>query len=198
MLRIIGDSHAQACFQGFPGAEIEAINSRTAWRIARDGVEIEGKVWTPPSADDVTCWCFGEIDCRCHIVRISIRDVFERTMNDVVTELSRKYVRRIAKYPGRKIICSVVPPSDLADSPEYPISGELRMRARATQMFNTFNWWLCQECNVEHCNFYDAYALPDGSLNQSLSDGNVHVATEHNQACRDALSRMLGIKQPKT
>lgn len=193
MLRIVGDSHAQACFQGFPGAEIESINSRTAWRIARDGVQIEGKVWRPPTEGDVTVWLFGEIDCRCHLQRIADRD---GTWPDrLASDLGWMYVRRICDFAGINIVCNVVPPSDLANSPEYPIYGDLRQRSRVTRWFNESCHQVCQQMKcypeLSFCDFYDAYALPDGSLNQALSDGNVHVAVEHNQACRDALAKIL-------
>lgn len=193
MLLIVGDSHAQACFQGFPGAHIEAINGRTAWRVANNGID---DVPFAPQPDDTVVWLFGEVDCRCHLVRLS--GGASPMLVDRACGLALRYCRRIAEYPGRHIICSVLPPSDLANSPAYPIAGSLKERALATALFNKFVavYCFCGTSPVTtFCDFHAAYALPDGSLNHALSDGNVHVATEHNQACRDALEAVLKIQR---
>lgn len=126
---------------------------------------------------------------RCHIVRIAERD--GRFSDVLAYELASLYVRRIAGFAGKHIVCSVVPPSDLANSPNYPIHGSLKERVCATNWFNGSCSRLAGIMRMGYCDFHDAYALPDGSLNQSLSDGNVHVAVEHNGACRDALARVL-------
>lgn len=190
MLLIVGDSHAQACFQGFPGAHVEAINGRTAWRVANNGID---DVPFSPHSDDTVVWLFGEVDCRCHLRRVADRGGHD--VDDVVAILAKRYVRRIALYPGRHVVCSVVPAADVDMNRDYPTYGDIHQRVYVTRKFNEFLACRCLRNGIAFCDYHAAFATPGGWLDASLSDGNVHVATEHNGACRDALERCLKVSE---
>jgi lysophospholipase L1-like esterase len=84
---------------------------------------------------------FGEIDCRCHLIRIS--DIKHKPLEDIVKKCVNRYVRviREIKNMGFDIIIWNVLPSSLEDKCEdnaniYSYYGSNKKRNDTAKMFN--------------------------------------------------------------
>jgi hypothetical protein len=80
--------------------------------------------------------CFGEIDCRCHLLKQSKEN--NRELKEVVGECVRRYFTVIDELIALKfnvMLWNAVPTSE-DNNPEYPIYGTEAARNKTTLMFN--------------------------------------------------------------
>ncbi len=180
MIHCLGDSHSW-CFKFIPGCKIHHVGSVMMFRVGRDG-------WHEPGIEpnDTVIWAFGEIDVRCHVVRIADRD--GRTIEDVANALADAYVASVLKATGRHVIACVTPPSNMGDCPPLPMYGTLEQRTQATLLLNARLKWNCEQHGIPWLDFYWKYANPDGSLDMAKSDGIVHLVD--GSAIREAFDQL--------
>jgi hypothetical protein len=132
--------------------------------------------------DDSVIFCFGEIDCRCHIYK-HITDVKSYEM--IIDDLIYNYIDAIKKnlYNCKiklKHICiyNVVPPVNKYNTQEnkdYPYLGSDEERKQYVLYFNKCLKKKCQENNWIFFDVYDYYIDNNGFLNKEFSDGHVHI-----------------------
>lgn len=217
-IHIIGDSHSFFSFSpvplvpghgGYPHQflynfyrddehiavpfHIHWIGPRTMHRVGRDGLEFLNLKKFRIKKNDYVVFVFGEIDIRCHVLKH--RDTQKICLEEIISRLVYAYINTIVinrdLYGIRGIIFGVVPPTNSVFNPEFPTYGSLEERIVATKMLNAHLEKLCKDYNLFFLNVYDDCATEWGDFNPALSDGNVHIATLHNEFIKQKLLHLI-------
>lgn len=132
---------------------------------------------------DTIVFCFGEIDCRCHIHK-HIKDTI--TYQDIINDIIDNYFEAIELNVSIsqikiKNICvyNVVPPVqkyNTSENPDFPYLGTDEERKQYVLYFNKKIKEKCIEKKYIFFDIYDKYIDENGFLSKALSDGNVHIS----------------------
>jgi hypothetical protein len=132
---------------------------------------------------DTIVFCFGEIDCRCHIHK-HIKDT--RTYQDIINKIVDNYFEAIElnisiSQIKFKNICvyNVFPPvqkNSVTNNVEYPFLGTDGERKQYVLYFNKKLKEKCIEKDYIFFDIYNNYIDENGFLIKYLSDGNVHIS----------------------
>jgi len=132
--------------------------------------------------NDSVVFCFGEIDCRCHIHK-HITNVKSYKM--IIDEIVHNYIHAIKINLKNcevklKNICiyNVVPPVqkyNTIENSEYPYLGSDEERKNYVLYFNMCLKEKCEENNWIFFDVYNSYCDNNGYLSKKLSDRNVHI-----------------------
>jgi len=132
--------------------------------------------------DDIIIFCFGEIDCRCHIHK---HITSENSYKNIIDDIIKNYIAGIKLVTDVsnlrfKYICiyNVLPPITKANTPgsaQYPYLGTDEERKQYVLYFNECLKEKCKDNNWVYFDVYDDYKDVNGFLNKELSDGIVHV-----------------------
>lgn len=215
-VHIIGDSHSFFCFNNSMSVHpynetssfkyskngldislpfnIHCFVSRTMYRIGRDGISGLNMRDLGVRDGDVAVFIFGEVDVRYHIGRQ--RDQRHRELTEVTDSLVATYFRTIKQNRENYknvtcVVVSVVPPCNNGFSYEYPLHGSVEDRVSVTKALNNSMKNCCQENDIYFLDIYPLFALADGSLDMSLSDGIVHVNPEYNYWIKEKLVELI-------
>lgn len=150
---------------------------------------------------DYVIFCFGEIDCRCHIHKhISVDTTYTKII-DNLTELYFDAIRiNIDKIQINVRVCvyNVVPPvlkNAIKNDPKYPLTGSDEDRKRYVEYFNNCLNKYCLKHNYIYFDIYDHYIDNKGFLKKELSDGSVHLKnTNVHQKFIESLFHLYGKK----
>ena len=130
---------------------------------------------------DWVCFCFGEIDTRCHVNRF-VSDT--RTYEDVINTLVAGYVKALLVFASRfecvhVCVFQIPPPTRTGHrgcgGGEYYPRGTDAERVQYTAYFNTCLRAACAKNGFGFIYAYDEYADSDGFLLPSKSDGFGHM-----------------------
>lgn len=172
-----GDSHSAAGFQNLsiPGVTIRPhhVGPKLMHSIGRDGLHLP----FTPQPEDWVILSVGEIDCRCHIGRLSTPDNEAEIIRDVADRFEQSIAE--ARVPCHVAIYGIVPPprrSTVVENPEYPFVGDDDQRKRYAQSMNRVLSAICDRRNWLFVDVYDKYCDSDAFLSSELSDGSVHVS----------------------
>ncbi len=130
----------------------------------------------------VVVFCFGEIDCRCHIYKhVSESRTYQSIIDDIVKNYFTAIQAHVQKTIAKNLtICvyNVVPPvrkETVEQDPEYPCRGTDNERKSYVLYFNQKLKEYCEEYRYIFFDIYDNYCDEDGFIKKELSDGNVHI-----------------------
>jgi hypothetical protein len=101
-------------------------------------------------------FCFGEIDCRYHILKIAENTRLE--FRKVVESTVEKYfgvIKEVRNLGFEVIVWNVIPSSDGSDNVEFPSFGTQVQRNYCTNVFNGFLEHKCLEADIEFVNIYN-------------------------------------------
>ena len=133
---------------------------------------------------DTVVFCFGEIDCRCHIHKHITESV---TYKDIINNIVANYFEAIklnvdilpSQIKLNKVcVYNVVPTvkkENKWESPEFPYLGTDEERKSYILYFNEKLKEKCAEYGYVFFDVYDKYVDAEGYLREDLSDGNVHI-----------------------
>lgn len=133
---------------------------------------------------DSVIFCFGEIDCRCHIQKYITTD---KSYKKIIDEIIENYIHAIkinlenSKVKLKNICIFNIPPTAEKhtipgqDKAKYPLLGTDEERKSYGIYFNKILNDKCKENNWIFFDVYDNYIDNNGYLNKELSDGNVHI-----------------------
>ena len=131
---------------------------------------------------DTIIFCFGEIDCRCHVHKHITPETPYQQIIEVLVQNYIKAVETIVLTCGLKFknICvfNVVPPvqrHNTAENPAYPYLGSDEERRTYVLYFNSLLKRDCASKQFVYFDVYDKYCDANGFLRKDLSDGNVHI-----------------------
>jgi hypothetical protein len=183
MLFIYGDSHAQ---RNFHEIKVPIKNwfyaGITMFRIGRDNTIINFNS-NDHTENDVLCFVYGEVDCRCHIQR---QIDLGRNEDDIIRDLVSSYIQSLAnniKKNKRVILVAVIPPACQAEyerhngkiTGEFPFAGSDDDRARFTRKVNGLLKRHSEERGYIYFDPFPHYTRPNGTLKHELSDTAVHL-----------------------
>lgn len=101
--------------------------------------------------------CFGEIDCRAHLLRQA--ELQRRNITSVVEECIDRYARvilEIRQRGYRVLIWNVIPSSRLETSSiDFPTYGTCKERNYVTQLFNTGLARMCSAWAIQFISIFD-------------------------------------------
>ena len=167
MIHTIGDSHSQSGW----GTDVNQhwLKDKLCYSVGRDGIDISTY---GINEGDIVIFCFGEIDCRCHVHKHQNIDFIIKKYFEAINNLSLKNI---------KICIYNVPPpckknDDTYDDPNYPFLGTNEERKGYYLYFNKKLKETCEEYGYIFFDIYDKYTDENGFLNKEMSDGHVHIA----------------------
>lgn len=121
--------------------------------------------------------CFGEIDCRCHIVKqAKVKNIsIKESVSNCFREYS-KFIDEILELKFKVILFNVVPTSPLSlSNPEIPHFGSDIEREEATKYFNSFLKGKANNENIFFLSIYQKLVKTKGRINHFFYDG-VHLS----------------------
>jgi hypothetical protein len=146
MIHTVGDSHSMFGWKDISPSlvKINHIGPKLMHTFSRDREKvITHSVYNSIREGDIIVYCFGEIDCRCHVQKHVNKDV---SYIDIINRLSIAYVDAIEYMHNnymprgaRTAIYSIVPPIrklDGEDSHEFPFLGSDRERLQYYRYMN--------------------------------------------------------------
>lgn len=168
LIYTVGDSHCWHTWLKIPGVVTKTIGPMTLYRFGIDKPFVLDGI----PEDATVCFCWGEIDCRCHINK---HQPWKKTIEGLV----ERYIEAIRVNIKRHkvLIFNVVPPPRKADTPEnpgFPFVGTDEERLSYVRYTNE----LLRKSQYIFVDIYDKYADADGFLRKDMSDGHVHIADE--------------------
>jgi hypothetical protein len=176
MIHTFGDSHCQSGWAALPGVETHWMGAYTAYSVGKMGLE-KLRVTVPPG--NAAVFCFGEIDCRCHMNRYVTEGVM-----DIAVPLVERYfdTLRLNAELNPKVVFGVQTVNPAArkvqgiDNGLYPIRGTPEERQSYTAAFNTLYRHWCQRLGFVCVDVHDKYAAPDGLMSMGYSADGVHIS----------------------
>lgn len=209
VIHAVGDSHAsvfggeerlQACWPEPAGANLAGVKAwhlgpYLAYSVGDAQHEVRERLRAVAKAfgkRDRVLLCFGEIDCRCHVVKQARRS--GKSTLEIATALAERYARAAAEISeelGLKVgVWAAVPTAPRRISlGTYRTFGSVRERACATQVLNET---LARECEGRGVDFVSAYSKlvkPDGTRREKYFMDDVHLSQVALPLVRDALAR---------
>lgn len=131
---------------------------------------------------DTIIFCFGEIDCRCHIHKHITK---ENSYQNIIDNLVENYFEAIrvniinCKVQLKNIcVYNIVPPIqkiNTSENLEYPYLGSDEERKSYVLYFNQKLKEKCVQNNYLFFDIYNYYTDENGFLRKDLSDDNVHI-----------------------
>lgn len=132
---------------------------------------------------DSVIFSFGEIDCRCHVIKhVTDKKSYQMIIDELIENYCDAIQFNVATCDARLKHVSVfnIPPTPLKstvsgqDKAKTPLLGTDEERKLYGMYFNDKMRAKCKENNWIFFDVYEAYSK-NGFLNQKLSDGNVHL-----------------------
>jgi hypothetical protein len=135
--------------------------------------------------NDSIVFCFGEIDCRCHIHKYINILPYEKIIDNIIDNYFRSIQYNLSKLNiSIKNICvyNVLPPIERYntwENPEFPFLGNDEERKNYALYFNKKIKEKCNENRYIFFDVYNNYIDERGFLRKELSDNNVHIGMDH-------------------
>lgn len=196
-LHTYGDSHST--FYGswsegivgdvkIPGIKIENLTIKTnhlpgtlAFSFGRDKPKIVNNI----KEKDILVFCFGEIDCRCHIHKYIPE--WKENIDDIIFNYFEAINKNVKDIKDIKVcVYNVIPPIE-RELPEniwmneylikegVPALGSDEDRKKYTLYMNEKIKEYCKLYSFIYFDIYDKYAGNRGFLKKELSDDNCHI-----------------------
>ena len=179
-VKVVGDSHSRAFRGVFGDPAVSWVGPVTMHRVAGLGWDRRATRRTSAdSAEDLLAaheWLvFGEIDVRCHLVRL-------RALTDaaVTARLAGAYLATAealsAATGARPAVSSVVPASDASRNPDFPRHGSLAERKAVTAALNAALAEACLDRGVAFVDVFSRVSDASGGLRQDLTVDGLHLS----------------------
>jgi hypothetical protein len=169
VIHTVGDSH---CWNGWlkvPGVKFHLLGPMLMHTFGRDKMIVTADM--PRDANVIFCW--GEIDCRCHVRK---HQPWKQTIDDLV----KNYIEAIdinTKEHRHYWIFNVVPPprkEGMIEAPDFPMRGTDDERLSYVKYMNK----KLKESGRPFIDVYDKYCDKDGFANRELMPDGVHIGNE--------------------
>ena len=177
IIHTFGDSHSYFGWDNVPNIVTHHLGPKLCYSIGRDGINISNY---GVKENDIVVFCFGEIDCRCHIHKHINNDT---TYKQIIDEIVEKYFFQINMNMSlfkniTMSVYNVVPPIEkhnTGENKDFPYLGTDEERKSYVLYFNEKLKEKCKENNYIFFDVYDNYIDNNGFLSKNLSDGCVHI-----------------------
>lgn len=178
-IHTFGDSHCDNPWACVPNIQRHFVGPKLCFSVGRDGIIINNG-YNVKNGDTVI-FCFGEIDCRCHIQKhIRSENDYKQIIDNIVYNYFVQIKNAIYTFDNLKTcIYNVVPPiekhTNSIQDAYFPQLGTDEERKTYVLYFNEKLKEKCMEYGFIYFDVYDKYTDSNGFLNKSLSDGSVHI-----------------------
>lgn len=131
--------------------------------------------------NDTVIFCFGEIDCRCHIQKyLTNNNSYQTIINNIISNYINAIKINIdnCKVKLKHVCIYNIPPTipkPPSSNAKFPLLGSDDERKEYGLYFNKCLKEKCIENNWIFFDVYNSYIDDNGFLNKKLSDGNVHI-----------------------
>ena len=196
LIYCLGDSHVNF-FSGnnilqpeWPKAHIDRVpifrtyklGAHLAYGLTRNDSHSRKKLFTVlkkiPKGSNIIL-CYGEIDCRVHLIRQSEEQ--KRSLEAVVNECVDKYflvVKKIYDMGYKVIVFHLIPSTALNIIREgFPTYGSPIERNKVTIIFNRRLAYWAKKYNFSQVSLFDQLLLPSGSTNMKYYADPIHLST---------------------
>lgn len=186
MIHCIGDSHVYV-FSGvdtiggndvLPFFKTYRLGPHTAYNVINRRSFIEQIIRTEVKSDDRIMFCFGEIDCRVHLLKQA--KLQNKSLTSIVSACVDRYfeIFRIAGQYGIPLLAWNVPASSREDIKfdEYSTYGSCKERNKATQLFNKFLKKRCEESGVVFISIFEKLIDKDGLTDMTYYMDSIHLS----------------------
>lgn len=170
----VGDSHAWHGWLKIPDAAPCTAGPMTLYHFGKYKPGMTEKI----PMDAIVCFCWGEIDCRCHVFQ---HPPVEKCIVDLAKEYGEAISHNVKGRDPKKVwVYNVVPPPEnpAGENEAFPFRGSAKDRLYFVRLLNLELEQLCEHFGYTFLNVYERYADRKGYLNMDLSDGHVHIADE--------------------
>lgn len=186
-IHTFGDSHSQSGWRELQSTydiKLNHLGPKLAHTLGRLKTSLINLNDYKISHNDAVVFCFGEIDCRCHIHKHVTSDM---TYTSVVKSVVDSYIDAINKIidhsmtkPILTCVYNVVPPINPKMkagclSKDFPFTGSDHERKQYTIYFNSLLKQKCKDHDLVFIDVYNDYTDSQGFLNIELSDNTVHI-----------------------
>jgi hypothetical protein len=179
VIHTVGDSHSKF---GWKNVVCHHIGSVLCYSFGKENLARCDISKFDLKNDDTIIFCFGEIDCRCHIHKHVNKN---NSYKDIIDSIIENYFDAIDKNIENlnvtlKNICvyNVVPPvekKNTAENKDSPYLGTDEERKMYTLYFNKQLKIKCAKKQYIFFDIYDKYTDVNGFLSKKLSDNLVHI-----------------------
>jgi hypothetical protein len=134
----------------------------------------------PIKSGDIVVFCFGEIDCRCHIAKhVTSENTYQMIIDNMVDKYLESVKLNVSQFDSIvTMIYNVVPPVSILNTvvdEKYPFLGTDDERKQYVTYLNSKLKEKCPEYGFVFIDIYDKYTCINGLLKKDLSDGHVHI-----------------------
>lgn len=168
----VGDSHAWHCWLKIPTASTYTVGPMTLYHFGSQKPIVTEAI----PLDKIVVFCWGEIDCRCHVNK-------HLPAIPCIDELVANYREAIkanivGRDPSKIWVYNVVPPAKdhPLDNPGFPFLGTGEERRSYALYMNNRIRTMCAEEGWKFVDLYAFYSDSEGFLIPSMSDDQVHVS----------------------
>ena len=185
MIHTFGDSHASNTISGWKDCNdiiTHHLGAKLCYTFGREILNLCDIRKYDINDGDSLIFCFGEIDCRCHVHKhitatTPYRNVIDSIIESYISAININIYNSDINF---KNICiyNVVPPIErynTYENIEQPYLGSDQERKQYVLYFNQILREKCNENNWVFFDIYNKYIDNNGYLNKQLSDGNVHI-----------------------
>ncbi len=179
LIHTIGDSHS---YNGWHGIISHHLGPILCYSFGKEKLNRCDIRKMNIKDGDTIIFCFGEIDCRCHVYKhINNITTYQTIINNIIDNyFDAIELNIITSQIKLKNICiyNVVPPIqkyNTSENPEFPYLGSDDERKSYVLYFNELLKLKCIKYNYIFFDIYDKYTDNNGFLRKDLSDGDVHI-----------------------
>ena len=179
-IHTFGDSHARFGFHDNPLIHRNDIGSSLCYSFGRDKLDRLNIKNCNVKENDMVIFCFGEVDCRCHIHKYITKDIsYTQIIDDIINNYFIAINLNVNQYNNLHVcIYNVVPPIEKHNTKEnksFPFLGTDLDRQKYVLYFNKKLKEKCNQHKYTFFDIYDKYVDNNGFLSKKLSDGHVHI-----------------------
>ena len=130
--------------------------------------------------NDIVIFCFGEIDCRCHVHKhITSEKTYQNIINELVENYFKAIKQNVEQY-NNLFVCvyNVVPPlyTTAKGHPDFPFLGTNEERREYTKYMNNQLKRLCEVHNYYFFDIYEQSCNKNGFIERSYTDNcGIHL-----------------------
>jgi len=219
ILHCVGDSHANF-FSGYdemqpewPAPDIKnripqlrsyRIGPVLAYRLCEYGTTYRGREKLEQLLDclspgDHLMFCFGEIDCRAHVLIQAERQ--QRPAEEIISNIVERYLSAIMRVKGRgyrPLLWNVIPsaPTDINERivvpPQYLFQGSCEERNRITRIFNAELQQAAESADIPFINIFNQLLSESGTVARFFYADDIHLSQRAMPMALAALSEVFG------
>lgn len=183
MIHTFGDSHSRFGWQQIKKYKIKInhLGPKLMFSFGKEKNKLIDLTKYTLSSGDAVIYCFGEIDCRCHIHKYVVNDDYQSIIDPIVDNYISAIILNINYYSNKNIktcVYSITPPVIAATSkenPDFPFLGSDHQRKKYHTYMNQKIKEKCAEYNIIFFDVSNLYSDDGGFLKKELSDGICHI-----------------------